>query len=245
MTLARSSQPFLDGTDFTQIDAIWQLIAGNRSDGGHVTPCCIKARQLFAGVCSRRIPGWLVDGSDKRNEAQMTISSIGNGLMAQLYATAQVSNTRAKGATSDPSAQPATSGASTVTLSDEAQSMAALNAMGVTVQILSGPGLSEGVQPAAPPGGAIGPLSQASFQQVLESYGATASEAQAIFASADQDHNGSISNGEMLGAMDSTTNSVNATAQRLLQLMDTNHDGTVSGTEYVTMETSIVQAHSS
>ena len=175
----------------------------------------------------------------------MTISSIGNGLVAQLYATAQVGDTKAKGATFDRSAQVATSGASTVTLSDQAQSMAALNALGVTVQMVSGPGLSKGVQPAAPPGGAIGPVSQASFQQVLESYGATASEAKAVFASADRDHNDSISNGELLGLMDSTTNGVTPTVQSLLQLMDTNHDGTVSGTEYVTMETSMVQAHSS
>jgi EF-hand domain pair len=163
--------------------------------------------------------------------------------MAQLYATAQVSHTKPKGAAAGPSSAAAPASASTVTLSAQAQSMASLNAMGVTIQTIRGPGLSQGAQPVAPPDGANGPLSQANFQQVLESYGATASKAHAVFESADKDHNGSMSNSEMLGVMDSTTNSASPTAQSLLQLMDTNHDGSVSGTEYVTMETSLVQAN--
>jgi EF-hand domain pair len=171
----------------------------------------------------------------------MSISSVGNSVLLQLYPNVQKTKSSANQTSTSPQATPPSS-ASTVTLSPEAQSFASLNEMGVTVTLVSGRGLSSGIQPVPFPGGSNGVLSQASFQQVLESYGAISSEAQQIFSAADTNQDGSISNSELLGAMSSTATSTSPEAQRLLQLMDTNHNGSVSGTEYVTMETSMVQA---
>jgi hypothetical protein len=172
----------------------------------------------------------------------MSISSVSNSPLTQPYPTAQ-RTTKATAATSNGTTDPgAASSASTVTLSADAQAMARLNAMGVTIETVKVTGLSRGGLPLPPPGGANGSLSQSSFQDVLEGYGASAQQAEAAFSAADQDGNGSISNGELLGAMSSTGNSTSAAAQRLLQLMDTNHDGSVSSTEFVSLETAMVQA---
>jgi hypothetical protein len=46
----------------------------------------------------------------------------------------------------------------------------------------------------------------------------------------------------MLGGMSQTSNSNDPLAQSLRQMMDTNHDGTVSGTEYVNLESALVYA---
>jgi hypothetical protein len=171
----------------------------------------------------------------------MSITSVGNSVLSQLYPTAQKAKSSANQTSTSPEATPPSS-ASTVTLSPQAQAFASLNEEGVTVTLVSGRGLSSGIQPASFPGGSNGVLSQASFQQVLESYGATSSEAHQIFSAADTNKDGSISNGELLGVMSSTATSTSPAAERLLQLMDTNHDGSVGNIEYATMETSMVQA---
>jgi hypothetical protein len=129
-------------------------------------------------------------------------------------------------------------------LSAGAQGLAALNAAGVTVTVVpySAGSLAGGNRPPGLPGGGDGSISQASFQSVLQSYGATQQEAARIFAAADTGGGTSLSNRELLTELGSTASSSSTTSQELLRLMDANHDGSVSSSEYLNFETSLVEA---
>jgi hypothetical protein len=127
-----------------------------------------------------------------------------------------------------------------VTLSPEAQAMASFNAKGITVVTIHSRGLSSGQQPIQPSSVVDGSVSKKDFEAMAASYGDTAGQADQDFAAIDTNGNGSISNAEMLNAMSATTNGNDALSQNLRQMMDANHDGSVSGTEYVNLETAIV-----
>lgn len=170
----------------------------------------------------------------------MSISSIGTSPLGQLYSSngsAAAKSTMASSNTT-PSSEPS---ASRVTLSADAQAMAELNADGVTVtQVPITYELSSGKHvPTTPTGGSV---SESAFETIAEEFDATKSQADQDFADIDTNNSCSISNSEFLTAMGDTRNTSNASSQALLSLMDANHDGSVSGTEFVNFETAVVGA---
>jgi hypothetical protein len=178
------------------------------------------------------------------------------------------SNGEASTAPSTPStaAQTSAAGSSTqVTLSLEAQQFAKLNAEGMTVTNTSLSGLNlpsrssdesftdyarhltqalRGFVPvSAPTNGEQydGYLSHSAFEAVVAQFGGSKSEADQFFTALDGDGSSSVSNGELLGALAATGSAPgSSTAQALLNLMDRNGDGTVSGGEYLNLETAMV-----
>jgi hypothetical protein len=172
----------------------------------------------------------------------MSIAPAGGGILHAIYSQAQPSHAkRQSDPASDPSGSAAAPASDTVTLSPQAQAVASLNAEGVTMFNVSGPGLSTGHQPSGPIA-LYGSVSQNAFEGVAAGFGVTAQQADQDFAAMDTNGDGSISNAEMLSGMSQTSNSNDPLAQSLRQMMDTNHDGTVSGTEYVNLESALVYA---
>jgi Ca2+-binding EF-hand superfamily protein len=119
--------------------------------------------------------------------------------------------------------------------------MASLNAKGITMVTLQGSGLSSGRQPSSP-GTAYGSVSKGDLEVVASGFGASTQQADQDTALMDTDGNGRISNAELLDAMSQTSNGDGPLAQSLRQMMDTNHDGSVSGSEFVNLETAMVSA---
>jgi EF hand len=168
----------------------------------------------------------------------MSIPSIGNGLLGFAYPSMQ-SDSKHDVAGGVPQNSPVLS-SDTVTLSPEAQALASFNAKGITVVTIHSRGLSSGQQPTQPSSVADGSVSEKDFEAMAASFGDTTGQAAKDFATMDSNGNGSISNAEMLNAMSDTSNGNDALSQNLRQMMDANHDGSVSGTEYVNLETAIV-----
>jgi EF hand len=167
-----------------------------------------------------------------------------SGILNAIYSQAQPGHTKRHSDTgSDPSASGAASApaSDTVTLSAQALAVANLNAEGATMCNVSGPGLSSGRQPSGPIA-IYGSISKSAFGGVAASFGASTQQADQDFAAMDTNGDGSISNGEMLSAMSHTSNSNDALSQSLRQMMDVNHDGSASGTEYVNLESAMVYA---
>ena len=169
----------------------------------------------------------------------MSIPSIGNAWLGVAYPATQSSSSKPGSAAGAAQNTPVVS-SDTVTLSPEAQAMAALNAKGITVVTIHSRGLSSGQQPIQPSSVVNGSVSEKDFEAMAASFGDAAGQADQDFAAMDTNGSGSISNAEMLNAMSATTNGDDALSQSLRQMMDANHDGSVSGTEYVNLETAIV-----
>lgn len=171
----------------------------------------------------------------------MSISSIGNSSLAQLYSGPTSAAAKSATASNNVASNSEPSG-SRVTLSADAQALAGLNADGITVtqEPIDGYQLSSGkLLPATPTSGTV---SETAFETIAEEFGASKSQADQDFQAMDANNSGSISNGELLTAMGDTRNSASASSRALLSLMDTNHDGSVSGTEFVNFETALVGA---
>jgi hypothetical protein len=171
----------------------------------------------------------------------MSISSIGNSPLAQLYSSTKSPVAKNTAASSNAASNSDAAG-SRVTLSADAQAIAGLNADGVTVtQVpIGGYELSSGkLLPATPTNGTV---SETAFETIAEEFGATKSQADQDFQAIDTNDSGSISNSEFLTAMGDTRNSSSTSSQALLSLMDANGDGTVSGSEFVNFETTVVGA---
>jgi hypothetical protein len=128
----------------------------------------------------------------------------------------------------------------TVTLSPEAQAMASLNAKGITVVTIHSRGLSSGVQPPSPSPVPDGSVSKRVFEAVTTGFGISTQQADQDFAAMDGNGDGSVSHSEMLCAMSATSQGSSSLSEGLRQMMDTNHDGSVSGTEFVNLETALV-----
>ena len=120
--------------------------------------------------------------------------------------------------------------------------MASLNADGITMVTIHSRGLSSGQQPIQPSSVVDGSVSKTGFEAMAASFGDSISQADQDFAAIDTNASGSISNAEMLNAMSATSHGNDALSQNLRQMMDANHDGSVSGTEYVNLETAMVSA---
>jgi hypothetical protein len=171
----------------------------------------------------------------------MSIPSIGNTLLGFSYPAMQSGNSKRDAAAGVPQ-NPAVLASDTVTLSPEAQAVASLNAKGITMVTIHSRGLSSGQQPIQPSSVVDGSVSEKDFEAMAASFGDTTSQADQNFAAMDTVGNGSISNAEMLNAMSATSHGNGVLSQNLRQMMDANHDGSVSGTEYVNLETAIVSA---
>ena len=171
----------------------------------------------------------------------MSISSISNSSLAQLYSSPKSAAANSTAASTNTASTSEPSG-SRVTLSADAQAIAGLNADGITViQVpIGGYELSSGK--LLPPTPTNGTVSETAFQTIAEEFGATKSQADQDFQSIDTNDSGSISNSELLTAMGDTRNSSSASSQALMSLMDTNDNGTVSGSEFVNFETAVVGA---
>jgi hypothetical protein len=169
----------------------------------------------------------------------MSIPSIGNALPGFAYPATRSSSSKRDSASGAPQDRPVLS-SDTVTLSPEAQAMASFNAKGITVVAVHSRGLSSGQQPAQPSSVVDGSVSEEDFEAMAASFGDTTNQADRAFAAMDTNGNGSISNAEMLDAMSATSHSNDALSQNLRQMMDANHDDSVSGAEYVNLETAIV-----
>ena len=128
----------------------------------------------------------------------------------------------------------------TVTLSPEAQAIASLNAKGITMVTIHSRGLSSGVQPPRPSPVPDGSVSKNDFEAVTSGFGISTQQADQDFAAMDSNGDGSISHNEMLSAMSATSQGGSSLSEGLRQMMDTNHDGSVSGTEFVNLETALV-----
>ena len=171
----------------------------------------------------------------------MSIPSIGNTSLGFSYPAMQ-SSTNKRDATAGVSQNPSVVASDTVTLSSEAQAVASLNAKGITMVNIHSRGLSSGQQPMQPSSVVDGSISEKDFEAMAASFGDTTSQADQDFAAMDTNGNRSISNAEMLNAMSATSHGDGALSRTLRQMMDANHDGSVSGTEYVNLETAIVSA---
>jgi hypothetical protein len=169
----------------------------------------------------------------------MSIPSIANALLGFAYPATQSSTNKRDSASGAPQDPPGLA-SDTVTLSPEAQAMASFNAKGITVVTIHSRGLSSGQQPVQPSSVVDGSVSEKDFEAMAASFGDTTNQADRAFAAMDTNGNGSISNEEMLDAMSATSHGNDALSQNLRQMMDANHDGSVSGTEYVNLETAIV-----
>ena len=128
----------------------------------------------------------------------------------------------------------------TVTLSPEAQAIASLNAKGITMVTIHSRGLGSGVQPPSPSRVPDGSVSMRVFEAATTGYGISTQQADQTFAAMDSNGDRSISHGEMLSAMSATGQGNSPLSKGLRQMMDTNHDGSVSGTEFVNLETTLV-----
>ena len=128
----------------------------------------------------------------------------------------------------------------TVTLSPEAQTIASFNAEGISVVIVHSAGLSRGVQPPSPSPVPNGSASKSDFEAVMSGFGLSTQQANQDFAEMDRNDDGAISNGEVLSAMSATSQGGSSFSEGLRQAMDMNHDGSVSGTEFVNLETALV-----
>jgi hypothetical protein len=192
--------------------------------------------QSVAGTC--------VISSQYQWSMTMSIAPASSGILNAIYSQAQPGHTkRHSDSGSDPSASGAASApaSDTVTLSAQALAVASLNAEGVTMSNVSGRGLSSGTQPSGPIA-IYGSISKSAFEGVAAGFGASTQQADQDFAAMDTNGDGSISNAEMLSGMSQTANNNDALSESLRQLMDVNHDGTASGTEYVNLESAFVYA---
>lgn len=90
---------------------------------------------------------------------------------------------------------------------------------------------------------AQGSVSQSDFEKFASKLGATKDEADQMFEAFDTNQDGSISNEEFLVGLASTLkDGSSAFAQSILQLMDTDHNGSVDASEFGAVESSFVQA---
>ncbi len=182
----------------------------------------------------------------------MSISSIGSSVSQSIYGTQRAPSASTGAA---PGAPASNESSSTVTLSPEAQAIAKLNSEGITVELVSAADVPNLADPAgyaqqlaaAKASGATSPadgdLSEADFDSVLSNYGATSAQANQLFQSIDTNDNGTLSNGELLNALGNTgSDGDTSTSQGLLTVMDTNHSSVVSGSEFITFETSLVSS---
>jgi EF hand len=167
----------------------------------------------------------------------MSITSVGPS--SPLY-SALDSNNAKRGATPAASQSGSPSMSDTVTLSPEAQAIASLNAKGITMVTIHSRGLSSGVQPPGPSTVPDGSVSKSDFDAVTTGFGISTQQADKEFAAMDSNSDGSVSYNEMLSAMSATSQGGSSLSEGLRQMMDTNHDGSVSGTEFVNLETALV-----
>jgi hypothetical protein len=146
----------------------------------------------------------------------------------------------------------------TVTLSAEAQQFASFAAAGITftefsISSLGGsPGAFADASPAQQfamlqaaagtphVGGAV---TQAGFEKLVAQFGGTKAQADQLFTSLDTNADGSISNKEFLNALANTAKDPGSpVSQLLLGLMNTDHSGSVSLTQFGQFETAFVRA---
>jgi EF-hand domain pair len=167
----------------------------------------------------------------------MSITSVGPS--SPLYSALDSSSAK-RGATPSASQSGAPSMSDTLTLSPAAQAIASLNAEGITVVTIHSRGLSSGVQPPSPSPVPDGSVSKSDFDAVTTGFGISTQQADQDFAAMDSNGDGSVSHSEMLSAMSATGQGGSSLSQSLRQMMDTNHDGSVSGTEFVNLETALV-----
>jgi hypothetical protein len=86
-----------------------------------------------------------------------------------------------------------------------------------------------------------GEVSQPAFEKVIRQLGGTENEASDIFTWLDADHNGSISNQELLSAMSGLGSSdTSSPAQVLMQLLVPNGDSSLTAGEFVGFESAVV-----
>jgi hypothetical protein len=189
-------------------------------------------RQIHASLCTYVRRRALL-------EIVMRITPVGNGYLGPLSSSAASSNVKRDAATASSQSE-ATTVLDTVTLSPEAQAMASLNDKGITIVTVHSSGLSSGRQPSSPAPVPNGSVSERDFEVVAAGFGVNSQEADQDFSAMDTDGGHSISNGEILVAMSATSRGGSSLSESLRQMMDTNHDGSVSGTEYVNLETALV-----
>ena len=167
----------------------------------------------------------------------MSITSVGPSI--PVYSAIDSSSAK-RGATPAASQSGSPSMSDTLTLSPEAQAIASLNAKGITMVTIHSRGLSSGVQPPRPSPVPDGSVSKNDFEAVTSGFGISTQQADQDFAAMDSSGDGSISHSEMLTAMSATSQGGSSLSEGLRQMMDTNHDGSVSGTEFVNLETALV-----
>ncbi|CAN7313231.1 hypothetical protein [Caballeronia sp. LjRoot31] len=180
-----------------------------------------------------------------------------------LDASAGGASASAQASSADVSSQSSTQ----VTLSPEAKSLAALSSEGVTLTQSSIAGLdlpslsSVRDNPAdlasylrtlnsgtvAPPtnaeGKQDGEISEAAFEQVVEQFGGSKTQADQLFGALGANDSNPLTNAVLLQGLAATsTDSSSAGSQSLLTLMDQNGDGSASQTEFLTLETALVAA---
>ena len=172
----------------------------------------------------------------------MSISPLGNQLLAQSYSNSQSPRSKeSSSAVTSPTQTSASTPSTRVTLSPDAQALASLNARGITIVTVDGPGLSRGDQPVQSGSGGNGSLSQAGFETVMSEFGVSKTQADEEFDTMDTDGSGSISNSEVLKTLGQLGNG-SSLSEQLLTQMDTNGDGSVSSTEFVNFETAVINA---
>ena len=157
----------------------------------------------------------------------MSITPVGPS--SPLYSAIDSSSAK-RGATPAASQSGSPSMSDTVTLSPEAQTIASFNAEGI----------SRGVQPPSPSPVPNGSAAKSDFEAVMSGFGLSTQQADQDFAAMDSNGDGSISHSEMLSAMNATSQGGSSLSEGLRQVMDMNHDGSVSGTEFVNLETALV-----
>ncbi|WP_144161332.1 hypothetical protein [Paraburkholderia sp. BCC1885] len=180
-----------------------------------------------------------------------------------LDASAGVAAASSQASPADAAPQPSTQ----VTLSPEAKSLAALSSDDVTMTqgSIAGLGLPSfssvrdnpadlasyfrtlNSETVAPPtnaeGKQDGQISEAAFEQVVEQFGGSKTQADQLFGALGVDDSNPLTNTELLQGLAATaTDSSSASSQSLLTLMDQNGDGSVSQTEFLTLETALVAA---
>ncbi|SDE44360.1 EF-hand domain-containing protein [Paraburkholderia lycopersici] len=89
----------------------------------------------------------------------------------------------------------------------------------------------------------VGAISESDFENEIGNLGGSQSSAATLFGDLDSNGDGSVSDSELYTALGNTKSDTDsATSQALMQLMDTNNDGSVSMTEFSNVEMGLTNA---
>ncbi|WP_213769102.1 hypothetical protein [Caballeronia sp. dw_19] len=87
-----------------------------------------------------------------------------------------------------------------------------------------------------------GQISEAAFEQVVEQFGGSKTQADQLFGALGAGDSNPLTNAELLQGLAATSDSSSTSSQSLLTLMDQNGDGSASQTEFLALETALVAA---